>query len=223
MSFMDDIKSDQRTQILVSGMIFFAIIFPMYFSYAAGSTDVSYTIGGPVGNYSVEGTYSYHTLGEGTVSVADGESESFTVNTDMVSSEIEGKNIVGVRAILTFEDNEQAPAGCSTAEDDVTGHLMHEDLHMTETVQSGSVISIEWHDSSLVNTNVSNMSESDIEAMLDNTEMIGYGEQFLEITVDVNKGSCNPPFPPRETNDDGEDVTYTWELISLEYEISAID
>ena len=26
-----------------------------------------------------------------------------------------------------------------------------------------------------------------------------------------------------ETNDDGEDVTYTWELISLEYEISAID
>ena len=145
------------------------------------------------------------------------------MNTDMVSSEIEGKNIVGVRAILTFEDNEQAPAagGCSTAEDDVTGHLMHEDLHMTETVQSGSVISIEWHDSSLVNTNVSNMSESDIEAMLDNTEMIGYGEQFLEITVDVNNGDClNPLF---ETNDDGEDVTYTWELISLEYEISAID
>ena len=222
MSFMDDIKSDQRTQILVSGMIFFAIIFPVYFSFAAGSTDVSYTIGGPVGNYSVEGTYSYHTLGEGTVTVADGESESFTVNTDMVSSEIECKNIVGVRAILTYEDNEQAPLGCSTAEDDVTGHLMHEDLHMTETVQSGSVISIEWHDSSLVNTNVSNMSESDIEAMLDNTNMIGYGEQFLEITVDVNKGSC--PFgDPRETDDDGEDVTYTWELISLEYEINAID
>ena len=221
MSFMDDIKSDQRTQILVSGMIFFAIIFPVYFSFAAGSTDVSYTIGGPVGNYSVEGTYSYHTLGEGTVTVADGESESFTVNTDMVSSEIEGKNIVGVRAILTYEDNEQAPLGCSTAEDDVTGHLMHEDLHMTETVQSGSVISIEWHDSSLVNTNVSNMSESDIEAMLDNTEMIGYGEQFLEITVDVNRGDCLSPLA--ETNDDGEDVTYTWELISLEYEISAID
>ena len=57
---------------------------------ATGSTDVSYTIGGQ-GNYSVEGTYSYHTLGEGTVSVADGESESFTVNTDMVSSEIETK------------------------------------------------------------------------------------------------------------------------------------
>ena len=221
MSFMDDIKSDQRTQILVSGMIFFAIIFPMYFSYAAGSTDVSYTIGGPVGNYSVEGTYSYHTLGEGTVSVADGESESFTVNTDMVSSEIEGKNIVGVRATLTYEDNEQADFTCETAEDDVTGHLMHEDLHMIEPVQSGSTISIEWHDSSLVNTNVSNMSESDIEAMLDNTEMIGYGEQFLEITVDVNNGDCVNPF--FETNDDGEDVTYTWELISLEYEISAID
>ena len=187
----------------------------------SGSTDVSYTIGGPVGNYSVEGTYSYHTLGEGTVSVADGESESFTVNTDMVSSEIEGKNIVGVRAILTYEDNEQADFTCETAEDDVTGHLMHEDLHMIEPVQSGSIISIEWHDSSLVNTNVSNMSESDIEAMLDNTEMIGYGEQFLEITVDVNNGDCVNPF--FETNDDGEDVTYTWELISLEYEINAID
>ena len=32
--------------------------------------------------------------------------------------------------------------------------------------------------------------------------------------------ASNPLF---ETNDDGEDVTYTWELISLEYEISAID
>ena len=73
----------------------------------------------------------------------------------------------------------------------------------------------------MVNTNVSNMSESDIEAMLDNTKMIGYGEQFLEITVDVNNGDCVNPF--FETNDDGEDVTYTWELISLEYEINAID
>ena len=33
MSFMDDIKSDQRTQILVSGMVFFTIIFPLYFSW----------------------------------------------------------------------------------------------------------------------------------------------------------------------------------------------
>ena len=59
---------------------------------------------------------------------------------------------------------------------------------MIEPVQSGSTISIEWHDSSLVNTNVGNMSESDIEAMLDNTEMIGYGEQFWKSLLTSTMG-----------------------------------
>ena len=37
MAFMDDLKTDQRTQILVAGIVFFAIAFPVYFNYAASS------------------------------------------------------------------------------------------------------------------------------------------------------------------------------------------
>ena len=109
MAFMDDLKTNQRTQILVVGVVFFAISFPLYFNFAANNVD-DYEVSGPVANYLVKGNYSYHSLGEGTVTVADGESESFTVNTDMISSEIDGKNIVGVRAMLTYTDNEQTPA-----------------------------------------------------------------------------------------------------------------
>ena len=117
--------------------------------------------------------------------------------------------------------DEQSPAGCGSAEDDVTGHLMHSDLHSTEEVNSGDVVDILWHDSTLVNTSVSNMSESEIIALLENSEERGMGEHFLQISVDVNKGDCAEGF--RETNDNDEMVSYEWELISLEYTITAIE
>ena len=221
MSFIEDIKTDQRTQMLVAGMVFFALVFPAYFYLAAGNIDDSYNIGGPVGDYSVTGTYSYHVLDSGEETINDGESADLSVNSDSISSEIEGKNIVGVRATLTYTDNEQSPLGCGSAEDDVTGHLMHSDLHNTQEVNSGDVVDILWHDSSIIDTTVSNMSESEISALLENGEGIGMGEHFLQISVDVNKGNCADQI--RETNDNDELVSYTWELISLEYEIEAVE
>ena len=221
MSFIEDIKTDQRTQMLVAGMVFFALVFPAYFYLAAGDIDDSYNIGGPVGNYSVTGTYSYHVLDSGEETINDGESADLSVNSDSISSEIEGKNIVGVRATLTYTDNEQSPLGCGSAEDDVTGHLMHSDLHNTQEVNSGDVVDILWHDSSIIDTTVSNMSESEISALLENGEGIGMGEHFLQISVDVNKGNCADQI--RDTNDNDELVSYTWELISLEYEIEAVE
>ena len=221
MSFVDDIKTDQRTQILVAGMVFFALVFPAYFYIAAADVDESYNLGGPVGNYSVEGTYSYHLLDSGEETINDGESADLSINSDSISSEIDGKNIVGVRAILTYTDNEQSPIGCGSEADDVTGHLMHSDLHSTEEVNSGDVVEILWHDSSIVDTTLSNISESEIIALLENDEGLGMGEHFLQISVDVNKGSCADQI--RETNDNDETVSYTWELISLEYEIEAVD
>ena len=65
MAFMDDLKTDQRTQILVAGIVFFAIAFPVYFNFAASNVD-EVQLSGPVGNYSVEGTYSYHQIASGS-------------------------------------------------------------------------------------------------------------------------------------------------------------
>ena len=64
------------------------------------------------------------------------------------------------------------------------------------------------------------MSESDIVDMLENEDYRGFGEHYLKISVDVNKGSCIDPF--RETSDDGEEVSYRWELISLDYTITMV-
>ncbi len=67
---MDDLKTDQRTQILVGGIIFFAIAFPVYFSFAAGEVD-SYSASGPVGTYQLTGEYSYHEIGRGSETIGD--------------------------------------------------------------------------------------------------------------------------------------------------------
>ena len=220
MAFMDDLKTDQRTQILVAGIVFFALAFPVYFNYAASSVD-EVQLSGPVGNYSVEGTYSYHLLDSGEETINDGDSADLSINSDSISGEIGGKNIVGVRATLTYTDNEQSPAGCGSAEDDVTGSIMHSDLQNTQEVNSGDVVEISWHDSSVIGTTVSNISESEIIALLENSDDLGMGEHFLQISVDVNKGNCL--IPGQETNDNNEVVSYTWELISLEYTITAVE
>ena len=58
MSFMDDLKTNQRTQILVAGIVFFSISFPLYFNFAANNVD-DYEASGPIGTYEVKGNFPY--------------------------------------------------------------------------------------------------------------------------------------------------------------------
>ncbi len=221
MSFMEDIKTDQRTQMLVAGMVFFALIFPAYFYYASDQVDSDLSAGGPVGDYAVEGTYSYHVLADDSTYVNDGDTVDIMTNSDAAGSEINGKNIVGVRATLTFTDDEsQGGLGCAIAQppqdDDVSGNMMHYGFEQSSPTQSGDSVTLEWHDSSIIGTTVSNMSESEIMMMLDGD--FGIGEHSLGISVNVNTGGgagC-------QTTDDGEEVAYKIELISLEYTIEMV-
>ena len=222
MAFMDDLKTDQRTQILVAGIVFFAIAFPVYFNYAASSV-YEVQLSGPVGNYSVEGTYSYHQIASGSQYVNDGSTEDIIANSDASMDDLKGKNLVGVRATLTFTDDEtQGGPGCAAAQgpqdDDVTGGLAYAPMEESAQVNSGESVSLEWHDSSLVGTTVSNMSEADIEMMLDGMGM-GKGEHTLSVSVSVNTGGG----PFCTSTDDGEEVSYVIELISLEYTITAVE
>lgn len=223
MSFMDDIKTDQRTQILVAGMVFFALVFPAYFYIAAADVDESYNLGGPVGNYSVTGTYSYHEIASGSQYIDDGSTLELIANSDAAGDEIKGKNLVGVRATLTYTDDETGSgfcAGYQNADDQVSASLEYPEMIPTNgQVLSGESIAVEWHVSEIIDTTVSNMSESGIRMLLDGDGM-GEGEHYLDISVTVveggGTGNCN-------TNDNGEEVAYTIELISLEYEIEAVD
>ncbi len=222
MAFMDDLKNDQRTQILVAGMVFFAIAFPLYFSFAAGEVE-SFSPSGPVGTYEVSGEYSYHEIASGSETIGDEETANIIANSDAAGDSIKGKNIVGVRATLTFDDQESVSGpGCAVAQgpqdDDVSGALSHEPFEESTNVLSGESVMIEWHDSSIVDTTVSNMSEGEIELMLSGMG-IGLGEHSLDISVSVNTGGglgCG-------SDDDGETVAYVIELISLEYTITMVE
>ena len=225
MAFMDDLKTDQRTQILVAGMVFFAIAFPVYFNYAASNVD-EVQLSGPVGNYSVEGTYSYHQIASGSMYVNDGSTEDIFANSDASVDDLDGKNLVGVRATLTFTDDETQsgpPGTCALAQepqdDDVSGGMDYYGLvEPSSQVLSGESVNLEWHDSSIIGTTVSNMSEGDIEMLLDGMGM-GEGEHILSLSVSVNTGGgglC-------ASSDDGEEVSYVIELVSLEYTITPVE
>ena len=224
MAFIDDLKTDQRTQILVGGIIFFAIAFPVYFSFAAGEVD-SYSSSGPVGTYEVSGEYSYHEIGSGSEDIGDGETVNVMANSDAAGDSIKGKNIVGVRATLTFTDDEtQSGLGCAAAQgpqdDDVSGHIMYAQMEQSSQLLSGESVMIEWHDSSILGTTVTNMSEGAIELMLSGMGL-GLGEHSLDISVSVNTGGALSP--TCSSNDDGETVSYVIELISLEYTITMVE
>ena len=191
-------------------------------TYLATAPDSSSSVAmGGVGDYSVEGTYSYHILADDSTYVNDGDTADIMTNSDAAGDEINGKNIVGVRATLTFTDDEtQTGIPCNFAQppqdDDVSGNMMHSGLEQSSATQSGDSITLEWHDSSIVGTTVSNMSESEIRMMLDG--LFGIGEHSLGISVNVNTGGG----PGCQSNDDGEEVAYTIELISLEYTIEMV-
>ena len=95
-----------------------------------------------------------------------------------------------MRATLTYTDNEQGSANCDTVEDDVSGHLMHSDLHETQEVNSGDVVEILWHNSSIIGTTVMDMTESDIVDLLENKDDLGIVQHVLQISVDVNRVDC---------------------------------
>jgi sodium/proline symporter len=205
----------------IGAVILLAFVGGMEGSYQVFAPD-STSNANKIASYEVTGEISFHEITSGSEYILDGEDAQLEM--DISGPEDEGEfsmlNIVGVRATLTYSDDEQSPAGCGSAEDSVSGHLMYSDLHATEEVDSGSVVEILWYNSSIIGTTVSNMSKSAIVDMLENDEYLGFGDHFLQISVDVNKGDCIDPF--RETSDDGEDVSYLWELITLDYSITMV-
>jgi sodium/proline symporter len=174
-----------------------------------------------IATYEVSGELSFHEISSGSEYIMDGGDAQMNMDiAETDGGEFSDLNIVGVRATLTYSDDEQSPAGCGSEEDSVSGHLMYSDLHATEEVNTGEVVEILWYNSSIIGTTVSNMSEAEVIGMLENEDYLGFGEHYLQISVNVNKGDCLDPI--RETNDDGEEVTYLWELISLDYTLTMI-
>ena len=110
-----------------------------------------------------------------------------------------------------------------TAPDTITGSASH--LNFTNSADGQNDggngahdVTTEWYASELLGTVVSEQSESDIVQQLD-AGGAGLGDYTIEIGVTAQADSCTNPLGG-QNEDNGEDVSYTIQLIVLDYSIT---
>ena len=227
MGFIDDMKEDQKMQIQALCVVFFLLAFPSYFFLKAAATDDPSGMGG-VGTYTVTGDFSYIDFDNGEETIADGTPFVLDLNTDALTSEDQDKNIVGVLVSMSYGEDEEGageiqcngPNSPQNAPDTISGTATHLEFSNSADGQnsggSGSHdVTTEWYNSSMIDTEVEGLSESEIADQLD-SKGAGLGDYSIEISVSSNQGSslgC-------QNSDSGETVSYTIQLIVLDYEIT---
>ena len=222
MGFIDDIKEDQKMQIQAVCVVFFLLAFPSYFFLKAAATDDPAGMGG-LGFYEVTGEISYIDFDNGGEYIASGETLTIPLNTDALSSEDQGKNIVGVLVTLSYGEDEQsqgAPCFSQTSPDTISVAATHLEFTNSQDGQNGEAtghsVTTEWYNSSLIDQIVI-MEEAEIISELD-ADGAGLGDYSIEISVQAQADSCITPLGG-DNEDNGEDVSYNIQLIVLDYDI----
>ena len=228
---LDDLKSNRDTQITVGCIAFFLIAFPLYFSIAADGVSSGAGNRG-VGDYQINGNLSYVQLSDGIEYIADGETLVIDdLHTDAIDG-AEDMNIVGVRVVMSYGEDEEAQGlSCGPgqtsgqdAADTISGTAMHAGFNGTADGQNNGGggthdATVEWYNSSMVGATVSGLSESEIVSQIDSMGA-GLGAYTAEIGVSAEAG--NAPGPGCSRSDDGEEVTYSVELIVFDYTIAPV-
>jgi hypothetical protein len=223
--FTENLKSDRDTQITVALIIFFMIAFPAYFNYASNSVSSGGALGS-VGDYRVTGEYTFIELDSGEEGIADGDTLTLDLHSDAVKSQIADKNVVAVIVNMTYDEDETGgnnPLGCN-----VPGNNNNAPDTISATVSRGNdtasgsgqnpgshAVTAEWYDSSIMDSVVTGLSESEIMNMLEGGDT-GLGDYVVEISVAAESGGG----PGCNHNDDGETVDYTVSLVMLDYVIT---
>ena len=226
---LDDLKTNRDTQITVGCIVFFLIAFPLYFSFAAsGVSSVAGTRG--VGDYQINGNLSYVQLTDGIEYIADGDTLMIDdLHTDAID-DAEDMNIVGVRVVMSYGEDEETQGTClpglsgQAAADTISGTAMHAGFNGTADGQNNGgsgnhEVVVEWFNTSMVGAEVSGLSESEIISQIDSMGA-GLGANSAEIGVSAEAG--NAPAPTCSRSDNGEEVTYSVELIVFDYSIAPV-
>jgi hypothetical protein len=214
----------------VGCIAFFLIAFPLYFSFAAsGVSSVAGTRG--VGDYQINGNLSYVQLTDGIEYIADGDTFMIdNLHTDAID-DAEDMNIVGVRVVMSYGEDEEAQGLSCTpltqgqaASDTISGTAMHAGFNGTADGQNNGgsgnhEVVVEWFNSSMVGAEVSGLSESEIVSQIDSMGA-GLGAYSAEIGVSAETG--NAPGPGCSRSDNGEEVTFSVELIVFDYSIAPV-
>ena len=226
MGFVDDVKEDQTLQIQVLCVAFFLIAFPSYFMLKASATENPTGMGG-VGSYTVTADFTYIDFASGEEPIQDGTPFTLDLNTDLLD-DVDGKNIVGVLVSMSYAEDEadgNNPLLCTPppakASDTISGMASHLNYSNTAEGQnqggSGSHdVTTVWYNSSVIGDKIEGLSESQIIDELD-SKGAGMGDYNIEISVQAN--SQNSAGCTR--SDTGETVTYTVQLIVLDYTIKS--
>ena len=219
---MEDLKTNRDAQITVGSILFFVLAFPIYFGYAAGTADG--TLGGGVADYQVNGEITYVELDSGIEYVADGTPWTATFNTDAINNADE-LNIVGLRVSMSYGEDEQErgpPCISQTAADTVSGTASH--LNFTNSADGQNNggngahdVTVEWYNSSMVGAVVEGLTADEIKEQIDSMGA-GLGDHSVEIGVTAQSDSCT--LVGGDNEDNGEEVSYTVELVVLEYTIA---
>ena len=229
MSFMDDLMNNRDKQIMAISIVFFVLAFPTYFFLSAANADSSASLNA-VTLYEIDGEYTYIELDAGDEFIPNGDPLMIDdLHTDAID-DAEDLNIIGVRMTMSYTEAEETsgvcggPAGGQPAADTITGMTMHGDYNETASgsneADSGShaVVSY-WVNASLIDEEIVMMSKGEIISQID-SDGAGLGAYSAEISVDAQAGNTfGGPLAPCDRTDDGEDVTYTIELIVFDYDI----
>ena len=205
----------------IGAVVLLAVVGVMEGSYQAFSPSSS-SMSDKVGSYSISGTYSFHEIAEGSEFIEDGESIPVDANSEDSVDPLDGLNIVGVLVTIAHQDDETVSGPlCAAADppqdDTVDASIGYSGLSASDSSTSGFDFQLDWHNSTLIDTTVSNMTKSEIQMML-NGGGLGLGEYELILGVTVENGGgalCT-------SDDTGQDVDYKIELVSLEYTITAV-
>jgi len=151
------------------------------------------------------------------------------LHTDSVDG-AEDMNIVGVRVMMSYGEDEEGqgpptcagPLGGQDAADTISGTAMHAGFNNTADGQNNGGngahdVTVEWFNSSMVGATVSGLSESEIVSQIDSMGA-GLGSYSAEIGVSAEAGTPPPGLCSR--SDNGEEVTYSVELIIFDYTIA---
>ena len=211
----------------IGALVILAPVTVVEASYIFAGPDTLESDGGSSGDWLVEASFGSEQLADGIDYVNDGQTLTVEMHTDAVD-DADDLNIVGVRVTLTYSEDETssglgcaAPGASNPDPDTITGTVVHNEHNTTASGQnsgagvSSHIVEIEWFNASMIG-NVSGVSKSDINNGLDVGDA-GLGVYTLDVTVVVDSGGglgCSH-------TDDGEEVEYLVELITLDYSITS--
>ena len=212
----------------IGALVILAPVTVVEASYIFAGPDSLESDGGPSGDWLVEASFGSEQLADGIDYVNDGQTLTVEMHTDAID-DAEDFNIVGVRVTLTYSEDEtssglgcNAPGASNPDPDTITGTVVHNEHNTSASGQnsgtgiSSHIVEVEWFNASMIG-NVSGVSKSDINSGLDVGDA-GLGVYTLDVTVVVDSGGglgCSH-------TDDGEEVEYLVELITLDYSITSV-